>query len=134
MLFRSQGRFSPDVRFVAYGSNEADREKMDLYVRPFDAATGMATGTAKARVSTEGGNGMLTWRADGRELYWVRLDQESGDGFVMAADISTTPALQPGPPRVLFKLTNARQRFNSPGSISRDGQQFVFTLTNPPAK
>ena len=82
-------------------------------------------------MSKDGANGMYYWRADGKELYWVHLDTSSGDGLVMAADISTTSAFQAGTPRVLFRLTNARQTINSPGSITRDGQQFVFTMTAP---
>ena len=61
------------------------------------------------------------------------LDADSGDGLVMAADISKTPAFQAGTPRLLFRLTNARQTINSPGSITRDGQRFVFTMMNAPA-
>ena len=127
-----QGRFSPDGRFMAYGSNEADPMAIDVYVRPFDAATGGA-GAGKWRVSTEGANGMLYWKADGKELYWVHLDIESGDGLVMASDITTAPAFQAGAPRLLFRLANAQQRINSPGSISRNGQVFVFTMMDAPA-
>lgn len=127
-----QGRFSPDGRFMAFGSNEADPDKVDVYVRPFNSSTGEAAG-GKVQVSKEGANGMLHWRSDMKELYWVRLDLESGDGFVMAADISTTPALNVGAPRVLFRMTNARQTINSPGTISRDAQVFVFTMMPAPA-
>jgi Tol biopolymer transport system component len=127
-----QGRFSPDGRLMAYGSNEADPMSIDVYVRPFDAATGMAVGTEKWRVSKDGANGMLYWRADSKELYWIHLDIESGDAMVMAADISTTPSFKAGEPRVLFRLPNAQQTNNSPGAVSRDGQRFVFTLMDPP--
>jgi Tol biopolymer transport system component len=127
-----QGRFSPDGRLMAFVSNEADPERNEVYVRPFDASTGAAT-QGKWQVSKDGANGMLHWRTDGKELYWVHLDQESGDGLLMAADISTTPAFKPGTPRLLFRMTNARQTINSPGSVSRDGQRFVFTLMKAPA-
>jgi len=128
-----QGRFAPDGRFMAFGSNEADPMVMDIYVRPFDAATG-AAGAGKWRVSTEGANGMLSWKANGTELYWVHLDIESGDALVMASEIATTPQFQAGAPRLLFRILNAQQRINGGGSISRDGQQFVFTMMDAPAK
>jgi len=129
-----QGRFSPDARFMAFGSNEADPEKLDVYVRAFNASTGEAAGEGKWRVSTEGANGMLSWRSDLKELYWIRLDPETGDASIMAADVSTTPGFQSGMPRLLFRIPNARQKINSPGSISRDGQRFVFTMMNPPGR
>ena len=119
---------------MAYGSNEADPEKADVYVRTFDESTGAAAGEGKWRVSKDGVNGMLAWRADGKELYWVNLDMETGDGLLMATDISTTPTFQTGTPRLLFRLLDVRQRINSPGSISRDGQMFVFTMMDAPAK
>jgi Tol biopolymer transport system component len=127
------GHFSPDSRFVAYGSNEADPDKIDVYVRPFNPTTGAAGEGNKVRVSKDGANGMLYFRADGKEMYWVSLDPLTGEGSVMAADISATPGLQAGTPRLLFKLPDARLTTNSPGSVSRDGQRFVFTLMPPPA-
>jgi hypothetical protein len=36
------GRFSPDGRFVDFGSNDTGR--FEIYVRPFDAKTGEAAG------------------------------------------------------------------------------------------
>jgi hypothetical protein len=52
----------------------------------------------------------------------------------MAADIATSPALQVGPPRVLFTIPNVLQRINSPGSISQDGQRVVLAMMPPPAR
>jgi Tol biopolymer transport system component len=122
------GRFSRDGRFMAYGSNEADPERSELFVRPFDASAGSAAGKDKWQISKEGASGMVYFRQDGREIFWVRLDPRTGDGSVMASEISTTPAFQAGTPRLLFKLPNANQNLNSPGTISRDGQRFVFTM------
>ena len=125
-----QGRFSPDGRLMAYGSDEAAPEKMDLYIRPFNASSG-AAGQGKSQVSKEGANGMVHFRQDGREVYWLRIDPITGEGQMMAADISAAPALQAGSPRVLFKLPNAVQDINGQGTISGDGRQFVFTLSMP---
>lgn len=44
------GRFSPDGKFVAFRSDEASPVKGEVYVRPFDAATGLP-GDGKWRVS-----------------------------------------------------------------------------------
>jgi len=77
---------------------------------------------------------MLSWKSDEKELYWVHLDIESGDALVMASDIAVAPVFQAGAPRLLFRIPNAQQRINGGGSISRDGQQFVFTMMDQPAK
>jgi Tol biopolymer transport system component len=129
-FINAQGRFSPDGRLMAYGSDEAAPDKIDLYVRPFNTSSGMA-GQGKGQVSKEGANGMVYFRQDSREVYWLKIDPITGEGQMMAADISAAPALQAGPPRLLFKLPNAVQDLNGPGSISADGRQFVFTLNLP---
>ncbi|HSP68324.1 MAG TPA: hypothetical protein VLN48_11390 [Bryobacteraceae bacterium] len=64
-------------------------------------------------------------------MYWVKIDPLTGEASMMAADISTTPAFQPGAPRLLFKMPDVRQIINSPGTVSRDGQRFVFTMQAP---
>ena len=80
-----QGRFSPDGRFLAFLSNEADGEKMQVVVRPFDANKPDAPGPGPAvQVSKDGALGMIFWRQDGKEMYFLNRDWE-----VMAVDITT---------------------------------------------
>ncbi len=120
-----QGRFSPDGRFIAYLSNEADVEKMQVYVRPFDANKPEAPPPgAVVQVSKSPAIGMVSWRKDGKEMYYMTRDWE-----VMAVDVSTTPAFQAGTPRLLFKLQgplpgNPSQWKN----VSPDGERFVFAM------
>ena len=79
-----QGRFSPDSRFLAFLSNEADGEKMQVYVRPFDPNKPDAPGPGPAvQVSKNGAIGMIFWRQDGKEMYFLNRDWE-----VMAVDIT----------------------------------------------
>jgi eukaryotic-like serine/threonine-protein kinase len=126
-----QGRFSPDGRFLAYLSNEADAEKLQVYVRPFDASKPEAPGPGSAvQVSKNGSIGMIFWRQDGKEMYFMTRDWE-----VMAVDVTTAPAFQAGTPRLLFKLPgplpgNPAQWKN----VSRDGERFIFAMpmTAPP--
>ncbi len=121
----SGGRFSPDERLVAYLSNETNVNSNEVYVRPFDASKPDAPPPGRAvQISATGAAGMLNWRQDGRELYYLSRDWE-----VMAVDISATPALQAGTPKVLFKLPgplvgNPAQWKNA----SSDGQRFVFAM------
>jgi Tol biopolymer transport system component len=121
----SGGRFSPDERLVAYLSNETNVNSAEVYVRPFDPSRPDAPPAGKVvQVSTNGAAGMINWRQDGRELYYLNRDWE-----VMAVDVSATPSLRVGTPKVLFKLPgplvgNPPQWKNA----SSDGQRFVFAM------
>jgi Tol biopolymer transport system component len=117
------GRFSPDSRLLAYLSNEAKVDSMQLYVRPFDANKPEAPPPGPViQVSKEGAAGMIAWRQDGRELYYVTRNWE-----IMAVDVTTTPTFQAGAPRLLFKVQGPLP--GPPGSyITRDGQRFVLAI------
>jgi Tol biopolymer transport system component len=121
------GRFSPDSRFVAYVSDESERNQ--IWVRPFDSVSGTPSAQGKWKVSNDGGDGMIAWRADGRELYYLHNDVNTGDTMVMAMDIATEPTFQAGTPRLLFRLPMSPQ--GNPGqwkNVTKDGQQFIFTV------
>ena len=125
----AQARFSPDARFIAYLSDEIEAETFEVYVRPFDVTKpDVSAGGAKpVRVSTAGALGMIFWRQDGKELYYLTPEWE-----VMVVDVATRPTFRAGPPRRLFKLPgpvlgNPQQWRN----ISRDGRRFVFTMNVP---
>jgi len=123
------GRFSPDTRFLAYGSDEADPldfaggGTVDVYVRPFDAAKAEAPGPGPAVRVTKNGAQIFGWRRqDGKELIYMNRDFE-----LMALDVSTTPTFTAGTPKLLFKLASPQTAI-SPDGISRDGQRFVFGM------
>ncbi len=127
----AQARFSPDSHFIAYLSDEIEAERFEVYVRPFDASKpeSGAGDTKPVQVSSAGALGMIFWRQDGRELYYMTPEWE-----VMVVDVTTTPTFQAGTPRILFKLPgpvigNPQQWRN----VSRDGQRFVFSISVPVA-
>jgi len=125
----AQGRFSPDSRFMAYLSNEIDRSTWEVNVRPFDASKpeAGAGGEKPVQVSTAGALGMISWRQDGKEMYYLTPDWE-----VMAVEVTTTPTFQAGTPRLLFKLPG--RLAGNPlwwRNVSSDGQRFVFTINVP---
>jgi Tol biopolymer transport system component len=124
------GRFSPDGKFMAYRSDEAQAERFEIYVRPFNAATGLP-GNGKWRVSKDGVQAMMHWRADGKEILFRGQNLESNELLVVSVDIETTPTFKPGTPRVLFKLPGPLG--GNLGNISRDGQRFVFAINVPAA-
>ena len=125
----AQARLSPDSRFMAYLSDETEAEIFEVYVRPFDASRPEAgAGDASpVQVSNAGARGMIFWRQDGKELYYLTPDWE-----VMAVDVTTTPTFQAGAPKILFTLPdrldgNPQQWQN----VSGDGQRFVFAMDVP---
>jgi Tol biopolymer transport system component len=117
------GRFSPDMRYLAYATDEANSQSAEVYVRPFDASKPEAPGPGPVvQVSKNGARGFTWRRQDGKELYLLTRDWE-----IMAVDIATTPTLQVGTAKILFKLPSARVA-SSPEGVSRDGQRFVFAV------
>jgi serine/threonine protein kinase/Tol biopolymer transport system component len=87
--------FSPDMRWIAYQSNETGRA--EVYVRPF-TASGPALGQGKWQVSKDGA-GIPKWRADGKELIFT------GRTKMMAVEVNGSgAALQLGTPQELFTL------------------------------
>jgi Tol biopolymer transport system component len=102
--------FSPDGRWVAYTSDESGR--YEIYVQGFPERRG------KWPVSAEGG---LTpvWRADGKELYWNRLDNT-----LMAASVELqTAGIRRGRTEALFRLPTDYQFASF--QPSRDGRRFL---------
>ena len=62
-----EGQFSPDVKWIAYQSNESGR--FEIYIRSF------RTDAQRMRVSSEGGV-QPRWGGDGRELFYLSLDSK----------------------------------------------------------
>jgi eukaryotic-like serine/threonine-protein kinase len=91
------GNLSPDMRWVAYDSNESGR--FEIYVRPFNAAgsSGPSLGSGKWQVSKDGG-AQPRWRSDGKELIF-----RAPDGSPVAVDVDGGgSAFQPGVPKQMF--------------------------------
>ena len=108
----SAPRFSPDGRWIAYTSNESGLR--EVYVQPFPGPGG------KWQISTQGGR-EPSWRADGKELYYI-----SGTDAMMAVDIVAGATLETGSPRVLFQRVGSREGPQGHDySVSPDGQRFL---------
>jgi hypothetical protein len=115
---------------MMFRSDEAQPERGEVYVRPFDPSTGLP-GESKWRVSKDGVNAMLHWRADGKEVFFRGQNLESNELLVMSADVTTTPTFTASTPKLLFKLPGPLG--GNLGNISRDGQRFVFAINVPSA-
>jgi len=104
--------FSPDGRWIAYSSDESNRN--EVYVRPFPGP-GM-----KDLVSSEGGREPL-WARNGKQLFYRNEDQ------MWVVDVRTDGG---------FAATKPRRLFDNPGytaafpmrtyDLSLDGQRFLM--------
>jgi Tol biopolymer transport system component len=127
------GHLSPDSRFLAYVSDESGRN--EIHVRAFDPSSGrLSPNGGHWKISGEGGLGMVQWRADGRQLYYL-----APDSGVMAVDVSLIPTFTAGAPRLLFRAPMAIPPEIYPnddhyGRISPDGQRIAFQVLAPPER
>ena len=103
------GRFSPDGKWVAYGSDEIGRS--EIYVRRFPDA-----GSVKFQISTGGGD-QPYWRADGKELYYLAPDAK-----IMKVEVNANGTFDAGVPTPLFQTYVIPQ-----GLVGSDRNQFVAT-------
>jgi len=104
-------RFSPDGHWVAYQSNESGR--FEVYVRPFPGPGG------KWHVSTAGG-GHPRWNKDGRELYYLSLDNK-----IMAVPVNLGASFRAGSPVELFAVHPTSNPNSSVYDVTADGQRFL---------
>lgn len=110
----TNGRFSPDGKWIAYESTESGPGQ--IYLQGFPSRS-------KTQVST-GGGFQPRWRGDGKELFFIGPDKK-----LMAVDITAgANGIQVGTPRALFDL-----RIGSlPGApyydVSHDGQRFLVSV------
>ncbi len=109
-------RFSPNGRYVAYASNETG--KLEVYVQTFPQPTG------KWEISTSGGAEPM-WRRDGKELFYLTLDQK-----LMAVDVNTAaPGFQAGIPKELFQAQLMPIAYWRNFYVaSPDGQRFLMVV------
>jgi len=113
------GRFSPDMRWIAYQSDESGRS--EVYVRMFQQASGGASLGAgeKWLVSREGGSAPR-WRGDGRELCY-----RDSNGRVMSVEIMAGKTFKAGIPKPLFQPSPSIQSAFG-YDVSADGRRFLM--------
>ncbi|HYK42718.1 MAG TPA: hypothetical protein VE007_10050 [Thermoanaerobaculia bacterium] len=109
----ANGRFSPDVRWLAYTSDDSGRN--EVYVQPFPATGG------KWQISTAGG-GQPVWNRNGKEIFYV-----SADNKLMVVDVKADPGFEAGTPRALFDV-RLKSGTGWKYDISPDGQRFLANI------
>jgi serine/threonine-protein kinase len=110
--------FSPDGRWIAYGSNESGGP--EVYVQPYPGPG------EKVRVSAAGGAEPL-WTSNGRELLY-RSGGPSEQQFLSAPIVSLSP-FRTAAPRVLFKAKAPEYDRTAPvgaWDVTADGQRLLL--------
>jgi Tol biopolymer transport system component len=108
----SDGRFSPDGRFVAYTSDESGTNQ--VYVQTYPKGGG------RWQISREGG-AQPRWRGDGKELFYI-----GPKGALVAAPIRTNGrSIETGVPRALFSRTALHMQPGPDYDVTADGQRFL---------
>jgi Tol biopolymer transport system component len=106
----TSAQFSPDVRWIAYSSDETGRA--EVYVAPFGRPG------PRVAISTQSGNAPR-WRHDGRELFYIR-----DDNTLMGVDIrADDTSIDVGASRSLFQ-TQFRGA-TLPYAVASDGRFLV---------
>lgn len=111
----SEPALSPDMRWMAYVSNESGRE--EIYVRPF-IASGPTLGDGKWQISRDGGRAPK-WTSDGKQLIYG-----TGSG-AFAVDVRVNGnAFEAGAPQRLFRVPTAGNIFS--WDMTGDGKRFLI--------
>ncbi len=117
--------FSPDMRWVAYASNESGR--YEIYVRPFIAAgpSGVpALGGGKWQVSRDGG-AFPRWIDGGKQIVFATASAGALPGGTIAADVRANGAsFEAGTPEKLFQPPQAASDFA--WDVTQDGKRFLM--------
>jgi eukaryotic-like serine/threonine-protein kinase len=110
--FAEQGaELSPDGRWIVYQSNESGQS--EIYVRDFPDAT-------RKWLISSGGGTMPSWRADGREMFYI-----SSEGKMMAVSIRAAEELEAAAPVELFDA-GVRMHPVRQYDVAPDGSRFVI--------
>jgi Tol biopolymer transport system component len=111
----SGGSVSPDGRWLLYTLDASGRN--EVFVRTLPTAAGGTAAAGKKQISFSGG-GQPTWRADGKEIFYL-----SPDGALMAVPVeSGENFFRSGTPKELFRTRDA-----SSFDVTADGQRFLVT-------
>jgi Tol biopolymer transport system component len=110
---------SPDGRYVAYVSNESNRD--EIYVRPFPNSE------ANRWIVSAGGGTEPRWSPTGTELFYV-----SEDNVLMSVPVTLGDQFTHQAPRALFSVRSyAREGNGRAYDVMPDGKQFVMLRGSP---
>jgi eukaryotic-like serine/threonine-protein kinase len=114
--------FSPDGKRIAFVSLESGRP--EVYVQAFES-TPVPHVVGERRQVSKDSAWLVRWRSDGRELYYLGLDN-------LLQAVPVQGPLQFGEPKPLFRIAGAPQYGTTRDfqfDVSPDGQQFILLTT-----
>ncbi|MGE5360190.1 MAG: protein kinase domain-containing protein [Bacteroidales bacterium] len=121
--------FSPDGRWLAYGSDVSGR--FEVYVRPYPGPGPIEP------VSVDGG-WSPAWARSGRELFFVGLPDQEGKRRLMAVEFVPGSPPRIGRPRPLFVFDPGDLRLACAPvrcfDVAADGERFYATQTLAPPR
>jgi Tol biopolymer transport system component len=121
------GQFSPDGKWIAYESTESGR--WEIFVQPFPGPG------PKMRVSVNGG-AQVRWRPDGKELFFIALDDRLMATPIMLPSNGGSPEVGVPVPLFATRVGGAVQSFSRQQYfVSPDGRRFLMNtiLENGPS-
>jgi hypothetical protein len=114
--------FSPDSKRIAFVSMESGRP--EVYVQTFESTPAPHLVGERRQVSRNGG-WLVRWRADGRELFYIGLDNQ-------LHAVPVQGPLEFGEPKALFLIPGVSQYSTTRDfqfDVSADGQRFIIPTT-----
>jgi DNA-binding winged helix-turn-helix (wHTH) protein/Tol biopolymer transport system component len=110
----SQGRISPDGRWIAYVSDESGA--MEVYVQRFPSL-------GDKRIVSIGGGVEPMWRQDGKELFYL-----SPGYWIVAVPFEPTDPPLIGQPKPLFRAPVNSSTTRNHYAVTPDGQRFLINV------
>jgi serine/threonine protein kinase len=114
--------FSPDGKRIAFVSLESGRP--EVYIQAFEPAPAPHLVGERRQVSRDGA-WLVRWRGDGRELFYLGLDN-------LLHAVPVQGPFEFGEPKPLFRIPGAPQYGTTRDfqfDVSPDGQQFILPTT-----
>ncbi len=114
--------FSPDGKRIAFVSLQSGRP--EVYLQAFEATPSPHVVGERRQVSRDGA-WLVRWRGDGRELFYLGLDNT-------LHAVAIQGPLQFGEPKPLFRIAGAPQYGTTRDfqfDVSPDGQRFIMPTT-----
>ena len=113
--------FSPDLKWIAYVSNESGKDQ--IYIIPFNSKNVETKASGKWQISVDGGEGPK-WMNNGKSVYFSTTDDK-----IWAVDVNESgSSLAPGQPYIIFKPGN--MNISRLEDMNRKGTEIIATIPN----